>query len=67
MDEYDVITRNKARLLEKGYKQVEGTNYWDNYALVVRLEVIRLLLHSLVAYTLSFTKWTLNMLFLMAI
>jgi hypothetical protein len=39
-----VVTRNKARLLAKGYSQVEGLDFDETYALVVRLESIRILL-----------------------
>jgi hypothetical protein len=39
-----VVTRNKARLVAKGYSQVEGLNFDETYALVARLESIRILL-----------------------
>lgn len=44
MDENDVITRNKARLVANEYSPVEGINYEETYAPVTHLEVIRLLL-----------------------
>jgi hypothetical protein len=43
-DEHDVVTRNKARLVAKGYSQVEGLDFDETYALVARLESIRILL-----------------------
>ena len=43
-DESDIIVRNKARLVAKGYNQEEGIDYDETYALVARLEAIRLLL-----------------------
>jgi hypothetical protein len=46
-DEHGVVTRNKARLVAKGNSQVEGLDFGETYALVARLESIRLLL----AYT----------------
>jgi hypothetical protein len=39
-----VATRNKARLVAKGYSQVEGLDFDETYALVARLESIRILL-----------------------
>ena len=43
-DESTVIVRNKARLVAKSYNQEEGIDYKETYALVVRLEAIRVLL-----------------------
>jgi hypothetical protein len=39
-----VVTRNKARIVAKGYSQVEGLHFDETYALVARLESIRVLL-----------------------
>jgi hypothetical protein len=43
-DEHGVMTRNKARLVPKGYSQVEGLDFGETYAPVARLESIRILL-----------------------
>jgi hypothetical protein len=43
-DEHGVVTRNKARLVGKGYSQVEGLDFGATYAPVARLESIRILL-----------------------
>jgi hypothetical protein len=43
-DEHGVVTRNKARLVAKGYSQVKGLDFDETFALVVRLESIRILL-----------------------
>jgi hypothetical protein len=43
-DEHGVVTRNKARLVAKGYSQVKGLDFDETYALVARLESIRILL-----------------------
>jgi hypothetical protein len=43
-DEHGVVTTKKARLVAKGYSQVEGLNFDETYALVARLESIRILL-----------------------
>ena len=45
MDELGVITRNKAKLVAKGYNKEEGIDYDETYAHVTRLEVVRLLLN----------------------
>ncbi|GJR34048.1 retrovirus-related pol polyprotein from transposon TNT 1-94 [Tanacetum coccineum] len=39
-----VVSRNKARLVAQGYNQQEGIDYDETYALVARLESIRILL-----------------------
>ncbi|GKA82156.1 retrovirus-related pol polyprotein from transposon TNT 1-94 [Tanacetum coccineum] len=44
LDENGVVTRNKARLVAQGYNQQEGIDYDETYALVARLESIRILL-----------------------
>jgi hypothetical protein len=43
-DEHGVVTRNKARLIVKGYSQVECLNFDETFALVGRLESICMLL-----------------------
>jgi hypothetical protein len=43
-DENGVVTKNKSRLLAKGYTPVEGLDFGETYALVARLEAIRILL-----------------------
>nr|GEV63789.1 retrovirus-related Pol polyprotein from transposon TNT 1-94 [Tanacetum cinerariifolium] len=42
--ENGVVSRNRARLVAQGYNQQEGINYDETYALVARLESIRILL-----------------------
>jgi hypothetical protein len=43
-DEYGVITRNKTRLVAKGYSQVEGLDFDETFAPVARLDSIHILL-----------------------
>ncbi|GJW17306.1 retrovirus-related pol polyprotein from transposon TNT 1-94 [Tanacetum coccineum] len=43
LDENSIVSRNKARLVAHGYNQQEGIDY-ETYALVARLESIRILL-----------------------
>jgi hypothetical protein len=44
MNEEGTIVRNKARLVYKGYSQQERINFEEQFAPVVRLEVVRLFL-----------------------
>ena len=43
-DEHGVVTRNKARLIAKGYAQVAGLDFEETFAPIARLESIRILL-----------------------
>ena len=52
VDENGIVTRNKARLVTQGYTRVEGLDFDETFALVARLESIRL--HLGVAYILKF-------------
>ncbi|GJT74616.1 retrovirus-related pol polyprotein from transposon TNT 1-94 [Tanacetum coccineum] len=52
LDENDVVSCNKGRLVAQVYNQQEGVDYDETYATVARLEYIRILLPY--AYTLDF-------------
>ncbi|GJT89097.1 retrovirus-related pol polyprotein from transposon TNT 1-94 [Tanacetum coccineum] len=41
-DEENTVIRNKSRLVAKGYGQQEGIDFEESFALVARLEVVRL-------------------------
>ncbi|KAI3770225.1 hypothetical protein L6452_01351 [Arctium lappa] len=43
-DENDIIVRNKAHLVAKGYRQQEGIDYDETFAPVARIEAIRMFL-----------------------
>jgi hypothetical protein len=43
-DEYEVITRNKVRLVAEGYSQVKGLDFDKTFAPVAKIESIRILL-----------------------
>jgi hypothetical protein len=43
-DQDGIVVRNKTRLVAQGYIQVEGLDFRETYAPVVRLEAIRILL-----------------------
>nr|GFD50637.1 retrovirus-related Pol polyprotein from transposon TNT 1-94 [Tanacetum cinerariifolium] len=41
-DEDQTVIRNKARLVGKGYAQEEGIDFEESFALVTRLEAVRI-------------------------
>ncbi|KAK1680147.1 hypothetical protein QYE76_040995 [Lolium multiflorum] len=43
-DEFGNVVRNKARLVAQGFSQIEGIDFGETYALVARLESIRIFL-----------------------
>ncbi|KAJ9566266.1 hypothetical protein OSB04_002232 [Centaurea solstitialis] len=43
-DKIGTVVRNKAKLVAQGYRQEDGIEYDENFALVARLEAIRLFL-----------------------
>nr|GEY96857.1 retrovirus-related Pol polyprotein from transposon TNT 1-94 [Tanacetum cinerariifolium] len=43
-DDHGITTKNKARLVAQGYGQEEGINYDETFALVARMEAIRIFL-----------------------
>ncbi|GKD98174.1 retrovirus-related pol polyprotein from transposon TNT 1-94 [Tanacetum coccineum] len=44
LDEYGDVLKNKARLVAKGYQQEEGINFEESFALVARIEAIRIVI-----------------------
>ncbi|GJU20870.1 retrovirus-related pol polyprotein from transposon TNT 1-94 [Tanacetum coccineum] len=44
LDEYGDVLKNKTRLVAKGYRQEEGLDFEESYALVAGLEAIRIFL-----------------------
>jgi len=43
LDEFEIVTRNKARLVVQCYNQEEGIDYEETFAPVARIEAIRIL------------------------
>jgi hypothetical protein len=43
-DEHEVVTRNKSRLVAKGYSQVEGLDFDETFTPIAMLESIHMLL-----------------------
>jgi hypothetical protein len=56
-DKFGVVTRNKARLLAKGYSQVEGLDFKKTFAPVARLESIHILLTYATHHDFKLFKW----------
>jgi hypothetical protein len=56
-DEFGVVTRNKARLVGKGYTQVEGLDFGETYAPVAKLSQFVSFWPMLLIMTSSFIKW----------
>ncbi|GKF36209.1 retrovirus-related pol polyprotein from transposon TNT 1-94, partial [Tanacetum coccineum] len=42
LDEYGDVLKNKARLVAKGFHQEEGLDFKESFALVARLDAIRI-------------------------
>ncbi|GJY94894.1 retrovirus-related pol polyprotein from transposon TNT 1-94 [Tanacetum coccineum] len=42
LDEYGDVLKNKARLVARGYRQEEGIDFEESFALVARIEAIRI-------------------------
>nr|GFC24604.1 retrovirus-related Pol polyprotein from transposon TNT 1-94 [Tanacetum cinerariifolium] len=42
LDEYGNVLKNKARLVAKGYRQEEGIDFEESFALVSRIKAIRI-------------------------
>ncbi|XP_076928752.1 putative mitochondrial protein AtMg00820 [Bidens hawaiensis] len=57
-DDTRVIVRNKARIVVRGFHQLEGLDYTEVYAPVARLEAIRILLEY--ASYMGFTVYQMN-------
>ena len=55
-DEHGIVVRNKARLVAQGFSQVEGVDYGETFALVARLESIRIPLAYAAHHVSSFNK-----------
>ena len=57
-DEHGTVIRNKSRLVAQDYTQVEGIDFDETFALVARLESIRILLA--IASDLNFKLYQMN-------
>ncbi|GKF23953.1 retrovirus-related pol polyprotein from transposon TNT 1-94, partial [Tanacetum coccineum] len=46
LDEYGDVLKNKAQLVTKGYRQEEGIDFEESFALVARIEAIRIFISN---------------------
>jgi hypothetical protein len=56
-DEFGVVTQNKARLVGKGYTQIEGLDFGETNAPVERLSQFVFFWSMLLIMISSFIKW----------
>jgi hypothetical protein len=58
LNEDGQVTRNKARLVCKGYAHIEGIDFEETFAPVARMEEIRFLLAYACSKMLKYIRWT---------
>jgi hypothetical protein len=63
-DQDGIVVRNKTRLVAQGYTQVEGLDFGETYALVARLETIRILLAYAYAHNIKLYQMNVKSVFL---
>jgi hypothetical protein len=63
-DQDGIVVRNKVRLVAQGYTQVEGLDFGETYALVTRLEAIRILLAYACAHNIKLYQMDVKNIFL---
>ncbi|GKC02633.1 retrovirus-related pol polyprotein from transposon TNT 1-94, partial [Tanacetum coccineum] len=54
LDEYGDVLKNKARVVAKGFHQEEGLDFEESFALVARLEAIRIFLANAASKNMTF-------------
>jgi hypothetical protein len=62
-DQDGIVVRNKARLVSQCYTQVEGLDFRETYAPVVRLEAIRILLANAYAQNIKLCQMDMESVF----
>ncbi|GKE54055.1 retrovirus-related pol polyprotein from transposon TNT 1-94, partial [Tanacetum coccineum] len=64
LDEYDDVLKNKARLVAKEYTQEEGIDFEESFALVARIEAIRIFLANAASKNMTIYQMDVNTTFL---
>ncbi|RDX64942.1 hypothetical protein CR513_56445, partial [Mucuna pruriens] len=54
----DEVIKNKVKLVAKGFLQKAGIDYGKVYALVARIETIRLLIYALAGCEICLSQWS---------
>nr|GEZ29479.1 retrovirus-related Pol polyprotein from transposon TNT 1-94 [Tanacetum cinerariifolium] len=64
LDEYGDVLKNKARLVAKGYRQEEGIDFEESFALVARIEVIHIFIANATSRNITVYQMDVKMAFL---
>nr|GEW76147.1 retrovirus-related Pol polyprotein from transposon TNT 1-94 [Tanacetum cinerariifolium] len=64
LDEYGDVLKNKARLVAKGYRQKEGIDFEESFALVARIEAIRIFIANAACKNMTIYQMDVKMAFL---
>ncbi|GJS80293.1 retrovirus-related pol polyprotein from transposon TNT 1-94 [Tanacetum coccineum] len=64
LDEYGDVLKNKACLVAKGYRQEEGLDFKESFALVAKLEAIRIFLANAASKNMTFDQMDVKTAFL---
>ncbi|GJW76428.1 retrovirus-related pol polyprotein from transposon TNT 1-94 [Tanacetum coccineum] len=64
LDEYGDVLKNKARLVAKGYRQEEGIDFEESFALVARIEAIRIFIANAASKNMVIYQMDVNTAFL---
>ncbi|GKE46879.1 retrovirus-related pol polyprotein from transposon TNT 1-94, partial [Tanacetum coccineum] len=64
MDEFGRVLKNKARLVAQGFRQEEGINFEESFALVARIEAIRIFIANAAHKNMTIYQMDVKMAFL---
>nr|GEU63233.1 hypothetical protein [Tanacetum cinerariifolium] len=64
LDVYGDVLKNKARLVAKGYRQEEGIDFEESFALVARIEAIRIFIAKAASKNMTIYQMDVKMAFL---
>nr|GEW26411.1 retrovirus-related Pol polyprotein from transposon TNT 1-94 [Tanacetum cinerariifolium] len=64
LDEYGDVLKNKAWLVAKGYRQEEGIDFEESFALVARIEAIRIFIANVASRNMPIYQMDVKMAFL---
>nr|GEV11803.1 retrovirus-related Pol polyprotein from transposon TNT 1-94 [Tanacetum cinerariifolium] len=64
LEEYGDVLKNKARLVEKGYRQEEGIDFEESFAPVARIEAIRIFIANAASRNMTIYQMDIKIAFL---